>query len=129
MCLSSFESGDWRRVRVTNENKRTKKIQSRSTRPNLGLRVRSPAEPLSLVPWLEHHSLLHRPGLAALLVVLSFSNALSCRRLEWKSSLPKLSLPTLSQITNPNPLPSLTGTNPLMTTREDVDGSSGTSPV
>jgi len=43
--------------------------------------------------------------------------------------LPKLSLPTLSQTTTPNPVPSLTGTNPLMTAREDVDGSSGKSPV
>jgi len=43
--------------------------------------------------------------------------------------LAKLSLTTLSLTTSPYPLLSLTGTNPLMTTREDVDGSSGTSPV
>jgi len=38
-------------------------------------------------------------------------------------------LPKLSQTTTPNPLPSLAGTNQLMTARKDVDGSSGKSPV
>ena len=42
--LPSPESGDRQRVRVTNQNKITKKY-SRSTRPNLELTVCSPAEP------------------------------------------------------------------------------------
>ena len=67
--LPSSESGDRRRVRVTNQNKITKKIQPvhKTKFGTYGMLARRTP---FLVSWLQHTGLHCRQGLAALLVVL-----------------------------------------------------------
>ena len=117
--LPSFESGDQRRVRVTSQNKRTKKILSRSTRPNLELTVhlarRTPLSPsLARTPNVARSSRAGRPSCSSFILKTTYLFAGPNR-----SPLPKIFT------TNPftNNLPQST---PLTHGNQSADDKSGT---
>ena len=112
MGLPSFDSGDRRRVRVTSQNKRSKKnteqVHKTKFRTYGTLARRTPlSRSLARSPLVATSSRAGSPPCSSLVLKRPVSSPARIEVL-----MLKLSLPALSQTTTPNPLPSLTGANP-----------------
>jgi len=125
--------GGQRRVRVTQRNegmeKNTNQVQqTKFTTYDTLVRRASLSLSLSLslgcITYSYYFVRADRPS-----SFTTFSDVQSRCLLQRKFVSAKHSLSIRAQTTTPDPLPSLTGTNPLTTAREYVDGNSGKSPV